>query len=331
MAKGVVDERDNLNLGMLGMFGTPYANMIIQENDFFFFAIGVRWDDRIAEKTGFGIDADIAYIDINPEKMHQIKIENFPKFTFIGDSATALMDLLNYAKRNDLKLDIDQWRNSAIQLKYSWPLNYNRSSESIQAAETMDLLAGLIDENVKITTGVGNHQMLAAQYLKMQKEQSFMSSGSFGTMGFAIPTAIRVHHANPDSDVIAIDGDGSLKMNLGELHTIAASDLPIKILLLNNMSDGMVLNLQDVSYEVIRTGTQRQKDVQFAEIAKSFGFNYTKRVSNRRHLKQSIESLLVAEGSSFLEVITDREEVLYPKVPAECSYRNMILGPYINT
>jgi acetolactate synthase-1/2/3 large subunit len=328
MAKGVVDEREDLNMGMLGMFGTPCANMLIQENDLFF-AIGVRWDDRVAEKVGFAIGADIAYIDINPEKMHQIKIERGPKFTFIGDAPTAIRDLLNYAKKHNITIDIHEWQEHARQLKRSWPLDYNRESTYIQSAEVMDVLSAYIDEHTKITTGVGNHQMLAAQYLPMRREKSFMTSGSFGTMGFSMPTAIGVYFANPDSKIIAIDGDGSLRMNLGELHTIASLDLPIKILMLNNRSDGMVQNLQDAAYEGVRTGTQRQKDVNFAEIARSFGFNYSKRIRDRQELRQCIEDLLAAEGPCFLEVCTDSEEVLYPKVPAGGAYKDMILGPYI--
>ncbi|WP_406661600.1 thiamine pyrophosphate-binding protein [Methanolobus sp. ZRKC3] len=328
MAKGVVDERDGMNMGMLGMFGTPYANMLIQENDFFF-AIGVRWDDRVAEKVGFAIGTDVAYIDINPEKMHQIKIERGPKFTFIGDAPTAIRDLLNYAKKHNITLDINQWQERARFLKRSWPLDYNRESQFIQSAEVMSMLADYVDSNTRITTGVGNQQMLAAQHLSMQKEKSFMSSGSFGTMGFSMPTAIGVHYANPNAKVIAIDGDGSLKMNLGELHTIASLDMPVKILLLNNQSDGMVQNLQDAAYDGIRTATQRQKDVHFAEIAHSFGFSYAKRISDRKDLKQGIEDFLNSEGPCFLEVCTDREEVLYPKVPAGGAYKDMILGPYI--
>jgi acetolactate synthase-1/2/3 large subunit len=328
MAKGVVDERADLNLGMLGMFGTPYANMLIQENDFFF-AIGVRWDDRVAEKVGFAIGTDIAYIDINPEKMHQIKIERGPKFTFIGDASTAIRDLLNYAKKHNVTLDINEWQQHACELKRSWPLDHNRASAQIQSAEVMAMLSAYVDEYTKITTGVGNHQMLAAQYLPMQRERSFMTSGSFGTMGFSMPTAIGVYYANPHSKIIAIDGDGSLKMNLGELHTIASLDLPIKILMLNNRSDGMVQNLQDAAYDGIRTGTQRHKDVHFAEIARSFGFNYAKRIRDRQDLKQGIEDLLATEGPCFLEVCTDSEEILYPKVPAGGAYKDMILGPYI--
>ncbi|WP_406657673.1 thiamine pyrophosphate-binding protein [Methanolobus sp. ZRKC2] len=328
MAKGVIDGRDELNLGMLGMFGTPYANMLIQENDFFF-AIGVRWDDRVAEKVGFAIGIDIAYIDINPEKMHQIKIERGPKFTFIGDAATAIRDLLDYARKHDIKLDIQEWQDRARFLKNSWPLDYNRKSEQIQSAGIMALLADCIDENTMITTGVGNHQMLAAQYLTMQKVKSFMTSGSFGTMGFSMPTAIGVHYANPDAKIIAIDGDGSLRMNLGELHTIASLNIPVKILLLNNRSDGMVQNLQDAAYEGIRTGTQRQKDVHFAEIAKSFGFEYAKRITEKNSLKDELEVFLDAEGPCFMEICTDREETLYPKVPAGGAYKDMVLGPYI--
>ena len=328
MAKGVINGNDDLNLGMLGMFGTPYANMLIQENDFFF-AIGVRWDDRVAEKVGFAIGTDIAYIDINPEKMHQIKIERGPKFSFIGDAATAIIDLLNYAKKHSITLNVHDWQERARSLKRSWPLDHNRESEYIQSAEVMALLSTYIDGNTKITTGVGNHQMLAAQYLPMQKARSFMSSGSFGTMGFSMPTSIGVHFADPEARVIAIDGDGSLRMNLGELHTIASLNLPIKILMINNRSDGMVQNLQDAAYNGKRTGTQRTKDVQFADIAESFGFNFAERITDRKDLKDGMEAFLNSEGPCFLEICTDREEVLYPKVPAGGAYKDMILGPYI--
>ncbi|MDY0387571.1 MAG: thiamine pyrophosphate-binding protein [Methanolobus sp.] len=328
MAKGVVDERKDLNLGMLGMFGTASANMLIQENDFFL-AVGVRWDDRVAEKVGFAIGTDIAYIDINPEKMHQIKIERGTKFSFIGDAATAILDLLSYAKKHSITLAIHDWQERARSLKRSWPLDYNRQSQYIQSAEVMALLATYVDGNTRITTGVGNHQMLAAQHLPMQKAKSFMTSGSFGTMGFSMPTSIGVHYANPDARVIAIDGDGSLRMNLGELHTIASLDLPIKILMLNNRSDGMVQNLQDAAYDGVRTGTQRLKDVHFAQIASSFGFSYAKRIADRSDLKEGMEAFLNADGPCFLEVCTDREEILYPKVPAGGAYKDMILGPYI--
>jgi len=325
MAKGVYDGKAGLNLGMLGMFGTPYANKIIQENDLFF-AIGVRWDDRVAEKVGFGLGSEIAYIDINPDKMHQIRLERMPKFTHIGDAGTALDDLLSYGE--GLNLDIDGWREKARQIKRSWPLDYNRQSEEIQSAEVMELLSGYIDETMIVTTGVGNHQMLAAQYLPMQRPKSYLTSGSYGTMGFAVPSAIGAHYANPDKTILALDGDGSLRMNLGELHTISMFDIPVKIIMLNNHSDGMVLNLQDVEYGV-RTGSQRQKDVNFSKIARDMGFAYSVRVSERKDLQESLEKILNTQGPCFMEVCIDQEEILYPKVPPGASYKDIILGPYI--
>lgn len=328
MAKGVADEQDQLHLGMLGMFGVPAANKIIQENDFFF-ALGVRWDDRVAEKVGFAIEAKIAYIDINPEKMQQIKSERSPEFTFIGDAPTALEDLVAYAQRRDVQLEIDSWRAQAKELAQRWPLNYNRVSSHIQAAGAMELLAHYVDENTKITTGVGNHQMLAAQYLRMRTPKSFMSSGSYGTMGFGLPTAIGVQYAHPQDRVIAIDGDGSLCMNLGELYTVATQNLPVKILLLNNQSDGMVVNLQDAAYNGARVGTQRNKDVSFAHVAGTMGFDYARRVSKKEELQEAMEAFLAATGPSMLEVKTDPEEVLYPKVVPGTSYKDMQLGPYI--
>jgi len=328
MAKGVVNERSELNMGMLGMFGVPSANIIIQENDFFF-VLGARWDDRIAEKVGFAIDSEIAYVDINPIKMHQIRIERNPKFSYIGEASTTLDDLLEYAKMKNIHLDIEDWQDKARNLKRSWPLSYNKSSKMIQSAEVMDLLSGHIDGRTKITTGVGNHQMLAAQYLLMQKPKSFMTSGSYGTMGFSLPTAIGVYFANPDCKIIAVDGDGSLRMNFGELHTIATLNLPIKIIMLNNRSDGMVMNLQDKAYGGLRTGTERQGDVNFSKIAENLGFYYAQRIIDRNKLESELKIFLKKEGSCFLEICTDKEEILYPIVPAGAGYKDMILGPHI--
>ncbi|MBN2368250.1 thiamine pyrophosphate-binding protein [Candidatus Woesearchaeota archaeon] len=329
MAKGVIDGRDELNLGMLGMFGTPYANMIIQENDFFF-AIGVRWDDRVAEKVGFGLGSAIAYIDINPKKMNQIRMERSPEFTFRGDAATALDDLIRYAVENEVRLDIGGWQDHAKELKRTWPLDYNRDATEIQAAEVMDLLSGYIDDNTKIITGVGNHQMLAAQYLDMHGPKSFMTSGSFGTMGFGMPTSVGVHYANPGARVIVVDGDGSLRMNMGELHTIGAERrLPIKVLMLNNRADQMVQNLQDAAYGGNKVGTERNSEVNFAEVARSLNFDYAERVTNRADLPYRLREFIEAEGPCFLEVRVDHEEVLYPKVPVGKAYKDMVLGPYI--
>ncbi|MBN1759257.1 MAG: thiamine pyrophosphate-binding protein [Chitinispirillaceae bacterium] len=329
MAKGVLDENDPLSLGLLGMFGTPAANTIIQRNDFFF-AIGVRWDDRVAEKVGFAIHARVAYIDINPEKVRQIRLERKPDFSAIGDAATILGDLCDYAEEYGISLDIARWREEASGIKHSWSLDYNYKSAAIQQAEVLHRLSGMLPDNAIVTTGVGNHQLLAAQYLKMRHPRRFLTSGSFGTMGFGLPNAVGACVANPDATVLCIDGDGSLRMNMGELHTVGTLGLPVKVLLLNNRCDGMVRNLEDAAYGGRHSATERNSDVDFSKIAKTCGFRHAHRVVKREELQQALESFMESKGPAMLEVITDREEVLYPIVPPGKSYHDMDLGPYMH-
>lgn len=328
--KGILDESLDTSLGMLGMYGTPYANQAIQETDLFV-AMGVRWDDRVAQKVGeAGLKADIAYIDINPEKVQEVRVSRRPKFTFIGDAATALDDVLSYVRQNPIQLDIRPWQQRASTLKRELPLDFNRESTVIQQAEVIRMLSTLLPENIRITTGVGNHQMLAAQYLKIKKPKSFLTSGGFGTMGFSLPCAIGVHFADPSREVLAIDGDGSLRMNMGELYTIGSRGLPIKVLMLNNHSKGMVRNIQTARYEGRTIATEEAcQTVNFARIAHEFGFKTANRVEKRPDIKAALETLLASEGPGFLEVVTDIEEAVYPVIAPGKGYKEMDLGPFI--
>jgi acetolactate synthase-1/2/3 large subunit len=329
MGKGILDEGLDTSLGMLGMFGTPYSNMAIQETDLFV-AFGVRWDDRVAQRVGDpGLEADIAYFDINAEKVQEVRLTRKPKFSFIGDAKIALKDLLEYARENNIRLDIKEWQERVSYLKRAFQLNYKRKAEAIQQAEVMDLLSDLLTEQTKITTGVGNHQMLAAQYLKILQPKSFFTASGFGTMGFALPCAIGVHCNNPEATVIAIDGDSSIKMNMGEMHTIGALGIPIKVMLLNNHGDGMVRNIQDADYQGLHTATERSFDANFARIAKECGFSFCRRIEHRTNLEASLREFLAATGPSLLEIVTDRNEVVYPKIPVGKGYKDMILGPFI--
>ncbi len=329
MGKGILDESLDTSLGMLGLFGTPYANMAIQETDLFV-AFGVRWNDRVVQKVGQeGLTAEIAYIDINAEKVQEVRATRNPKFSFIGDARTVLEDLLEYQKEHPVTLNIDEWRQRAVDLKKKFVLDYNRESEHIQSAEVMDHLSNHITQNTIFTTGVGNHQMFAAQYLKTLRPHSFLTSGAFGTMGFSLPSSIGAHYANPDAVVIAIDGDSSIKMNMGEIHTIGSLGLPIKVLLLNNHGDGMIRGIQTALYEKQYTGSERGYDASFANIAKECGFAWTKKIRRHDELEPSLNEFLAAEGPCFLEVVIDRDEAVYPLIPIGKGYKDMILGPYI--
>ena len=329
MGKGILNEKGDWALGMLGMFGVPAANIAIQKTDLFV-AFGIRWDDRVSQKVGeAGLEADIAYIDVNPEKVQEIRFTRNPKFSFIGKAETALDDLLKYAEEHDIQLDIGEWQDYARQLKEDHPLNFDRQTGEIQQAEVMELLSTLITENTKITTGVGNHQMFAAQHLITLKPKSFITSGGYGTMGFALPAAIGAQYANPEANVIAIDGDGSLLMNLGELFTIGKYELPVKVLMLNNHGDCMVRNIQDILYKGKYVGTKKITSVNFAQVAGEMGFLYHRRVEDRQDLKASLKAFIEADGSAFLEVVTDVDEILYPRIPAGLGYKDMIVGPHM--
>lgn len=328
MGKGVLNENDEDVLGLLGMFGNPAANKIIQENDLFI-AIGVRWDDRVAEKVGFALKSKIAYIDINPDKMAQIRLERNPEFSSVGDAAHILTDLAAYADRKGISFALEDWRNRARALKKAWPLDYDRNNPLIQQTQAVEILNHNLLPGSVITTGVGNHQLAAAQYLKMDSPRRFLTSGSFGTMGFGMPTAVGAAYANPDKTVVVVDGDGSFRMNLGELYTIGTQKLNIKILLLNNLSDGMVRNLETVAYGNRHSATDREKDIVMADLAKTCGFSFAERVSSPGDLEKAIAELMKTEGPALLEVMCDREEILYPIVPVGKGYHEMELGPFI--
>jgi acetolactate synthase-1/2/3 large subunit len=329
MGKGILNEKADWALGMLGMFGVPAANMAIQETDLFV-AFGIRWDDRVQQKVGeSGLDAEIAYFDINPEKVQEVRFSRNPKFSFIGKAETALDDLLTYAEKHDIKLDIAPWQEHAFKLKKDHPLSFDRQTPAIQQAEVMELLSTMLTEDTKVTTGVGNHQMFAAQHLISLKPKTFLTSGGYGTMGFALPTAIGAHYANPDDTIIAIDGDGSLLMNFGELFTVGKYNLPVKILLLNNHGDCMVRNIQDLMYGGAHVGTKKITDISFANVARDMAFSFSRRVESRADLRQGLQDFIDADGPSLLEVVTDVDEMLYPRIPSGLGYKDMILGPHM--
>jgi acetolactate synthase I/II/III large subunit len=329
MGKGIISNNDELHLGMLGMFGDPSANTAIQENDFFF-AIGVRWDDRVVDKVGsFGRNAKIAYIDINPKKVFEIKKDRNPFLCINADARKVLEKLNEYINENNIQMDFSEWRKKTKRIKNSFEYSWNKETNSIQQAEAIFELNKQINEEDIVITGVGNHQMFSAQLISRSKPKTFISSGAFGTMGFAIPSAIGAQIANLEKKVIVIEGDGGAKMNFGELNTIINYNLPIKIIILNNSVDGMVRNLQDVAYNKNRIATTREKSTDFEGISKALGFNYTKKITQREELNKGIKEFLNSQGSALLEIITDQEEVLYPKVPYGKAYSQMDLGPFI--
>ena len=181
-----------------------------------------------------------------------------------------------------------------------------------------------------ISTGVGQHQMWAAQYFDFREPRLWMTSGSMGTMGFGLPAAIGAQFGRRDRLVIDVDGDASIRMNLGELETVTTYGLPIKVLVLNNYGDGMVMQWQRLFFKGRLSASDkslRKKD--FVEAARADGFEYAERLEHKQDVPRVVEEFLSFEGPAFLEVIIDPEAGVYPMVPPGMSYRDMLTGDFI--
>jgi acetolactate synthase-1/2/3 large subunit len=181
-----------------------------------------------------------------------------------------------------------------------------------------------------VCTGVGQHQMWAAQYLDFKNPRSLLTSGSMGTMGFGLPAAIGAQAAFPDRLVIDVDGDGSMRMNLGELETATTYGLPVKVLLLNNMGDGMVRQWQKLYFGNRFSGSDkslRQKD--FIKTAEADGFAFAVRIVEKEHLRETLKKFVEFDGPAFLEVMVDPDACVYPMVGPGMGYKEMITGDYI--
>ncbi|MFN8628045.1 MAG: biosynthetic-type acetolactate synthase large subunit [Candidatus Binatia bacterium] len=325
MGIGTMETTSELSLHMLGMHGTAYANYAVEDCDFLF-AVGARFDDRVAGKVkDFAPCAKMAHLDVDASEIGKVKVVDW---AHVSDVKRGLVQLLKGGK--GFKKDFSRWLAHVKRLKAEHALDYNRESDQIQAEEVLTLLKEITKGDAIITTGVGQHQMWAAQYLAFVHPRSFITSGSMGTMGFGLPAAIGAQIANPGKLVIDVDGDGSIRMNYGELETLTTYDIPVKVLLLNNFGDGMVRQWQDLFHEQRYSGTDKalhKKD--FVRAVQADGFEFAKRVSNRAEVRQALEEFTTFPGPAFLEILIDQHEHVYPMVGPGMGYSDMIVGKYI--
>jgi acetolactate synthase-1/2/3 large subunit len=322
---GGIDTTSELSLQMLGMHGTAYANYAVEDCDFLF-AVGSRFDDRVAGKVKeFAPRATVAHLDIDASEIGKVKNVDW---AHVADAKVGLAQLLKYA--GDFKKDFGRWRAHVKELKRKHGLNYDRETKAIRSEYVLETLNAITRGNAIVTTGVGQHQMWAAQYLDFHRPRTFLTSGSMGTMGFGLPAAIGAQLANPDALVIDVDGDGSIRMNLGELETLTNYDIPVKVLLLNNLGDGMVRQWQDLFYANRYSGTDKtlhKKD--FVKAAEADGFGYAKRVIDPAEVFQRLQELVTHPGPAFLEVMVDTAAHVYPMVGPGMGYKDMITGKWI--
>jgi acetolactate synthase-1/2/3 large subunit len=240
--------------------------------------------------------------------------------------------MLAYGKRIEFKKDFSSWHKEIATLKEEYCLNYDRESDLIQPYAVIEEINKHTQGEAIISTGVGQHQMWAAQYFDYREPRLWLTSGSMGTMGFGLPAAIGAQFAQPDRVVIDIDGDASIRMNIGELETATTYELPIKVVVLNNFGDGMVRQWQKLYYDSRMSGSDKSlhsKD--FVKAAEADGFKFAKRLDDNADLEKTVREFMEFDGPAFLEVIIDPDAGVYPMVGPGLSYAKMITGDHIKS
>lgn len=331
MGIGAYDTTKPRALHMLGMHGTAFANYATDDSDFLI-AVGARFDDRVAAVPAkFAPNAKyIAHFDIDPSEIDKVKSVNWHHIGLLPES---LQCLLEYGQEiYKFESDYTQWHAHIADLKSTYAMNYDKQSATIQPYAVIEEINKHTKGNAIISTGVGQHQMWAAQYFDFKQPRQWLTSGSMGTMGFGLPAAIGAQFAKPKSMVINIDGDASIRMNLGELETVTTYKLPVKTVVLNNFGDGMVKQWQKLFFKGRLSASDKSLHKKnFIKSAESDGFEFAVRLDNKADLPKVIKEFVDYPGPAFLEVIIDRDAGVYPMVGPGMCYEEMITGDFIPT
>ena len=338
MGIGCVDPMEEKNLYWLGMHGTYAGNQAVYETDLLI-SVGARFCDRVTgDVTKFAPDAKIVHIDIDPaEQNKNVCID----LSIVSEADYALERLLQLAKvRNGKKPDLKDWHKRIKQWKseHPYPFPEKVRKDEITVPEAIETFYELSKGKPFVTTGVGQHQMWTPQHFIFKKPRQFVSSLGAGTMGFGLPAALGVKVANPDAEVVDIDGDGSFQMNIQEMATSVMERIPVKVMLMNNQFLGMVMQWEDVFYGSTRGNTElgwhdnmggphnlKALYPDYVGIAKAYGWR-ARRVSDKAQLRDAIKEMLESKESFLLEVVVPYDEHVLPFIPPGKSAKEMITG-----
>ena len=273
MARGAFPDSHPLHLGMPGMHGTVAAVTGLQKADLLI-TLGARFDDRVTGKLStFAVNAKVLHCDIDPAEIHK---NRFADVAVIGDvkhTLQALIPALKAALAKN-KPDLSEWLRQMNSLKSSYPLGYDQPSDgSLSPQYVIERLGKISGPDTIFTSGVGQHQMWAAQFISYENPRTWLNSGGLGTMGYAVPAAMGAKVGAPDTTVWAIDGDGCFQMTNQELVTCALNNIPVKIAIINNESLGMVRQSQTLFYEgrYSNTSLESKRVPNFPMLAEAMG------------------------------------------------------------
>jgi acetolactate synthase-1/2/3 large subunit len=326
-----------LCLQMLGMHGTIYANYAINDADLLL-ALGVRFDDRVTGKVSeFAKHGRIVHIDIDPSELNKNKVAHLPIFGDVGDALSDLLEILaeesgvrsqaSGVRSQDWLRQIEEWR-EAEPLRYADRDDAILPQYMIQRLYQMLMERGRLDETI-VTTGVGQHQMWAAQYFHFNAPRRWITSGGLGAMGFGLPAAMGAQAAHPLKTVVDIDGDGSFLMNIQELACCYTEKLPVKVLLLNNQHLGMVVQWEDRfhggnrGHTYLGAGHGEEPYPDFVTLARGFRCG-ARRISAKPDVDEALKQMLDSKGPFVLDVTVPYQEHVLPMIPSGQTVREVI-------
>lgn len=318
MGLGVVPTEHPLFLGMLGMHGARYTNLLLNEADLLL-ASGVRFDDRaVGNIKKFCPKAKIVHIDIDQSEINKIKKADV---SIIGDVKDILPKLTREIKAKTRK----DWLNHILEMKTKHPFLLPDASQDLHPLNIIKYVGSLLSDNSIITTDVGQHQMWTAQVYPFKKPRTFLTSGGLGTMGFGLPAAIGASLEKPNEQVVCFSGDGSILINIQELATLADLQLNVKVLVLNNGHLGLVRQQQEMFFEEHYMASRFITNPNFEAIAKGFGIkacDLTKEESPLKVLKEILEM----PGPYLVNIPIKEDEKVLPIVPSGKGNTEMVGG-----
>jgi acetolactate synthase I/II/III large subunit len=318
MGKGCLPDSHPLNYGAPGMHGSKYANWALNKSDLIV-AVGVRFDDRVTGKvSAFAPGAKVIHFDIDAAEVGKIREADIP---VVGPLKLALAQLTRDVKAIEVGKTVDRtaWHAQLEEWRALYPYKYRRADGVLKPQTVIERLRDLTaarDGEFVWTTGVGQHQMWAMQYLQCEKPRTFITSGGLGTMGYGLPAAVGAKAARPDATVVCVDGDGCFQMTCQELATAALERLPIVVVIINNGWLGMVRQWQELFYAERYAETHLTKQVpdyaQLAEALGAAGFM----VDSEDDLDATLEAALDCGRTAVIDARVDPDENCYPMVPA---------------
>jgi acetolactate synthase-1/2/3 large subunit len=325
--KGAFPETNPQCLGMFGMHGARYANYTVQNSDLII-ALGARFDDRVTGKLStFAPEAKVVHLDVDPAEISKLVTATVP---LVGDVKRLLPQLTEEVRRSFAdhgKPDVAAWWKRVNEWREKHPLKYKQEGQKYLLPQyVVDRLWHKTGGKAIVTTGVGEHQMFAAQWWRTSEPRQFITSGGLGTMGFCLPAAIGIQLGRPGETVIGIDGDGSFQMTLQDLATAVDLELPIKIFVLNNLFLGMVRQWQELFYDRRFAETPLTDRPNLVKLADAYGC-LGLRADTPEELEKAIDQALANDkGPTIVDVRVRRQEKVYPMVPAGAPLNDMIDG-----